>query len=25
LREPLADSAHGGLQLAQREAVRIGG
>lgn len=25
LREPLADSAHGGLQLAQREAARIGG
>ncbi|NPT42044.1 ATPase [Paraburkholderia sp. 1N] len=25
LREPLADSAHGGLQLAQREAVRIAG
>ncbi|MFM0307410.1 BadF/BadG/BcrA/BcrD ATPase family protein [Paraburkholderia sp. RL17-383-BIF-A] len=25
LREPLADSAHGGLQLAQREAGRVGG
>ncbi|MFM0722554.1 BadF/BadG/BcrA/BcrD ATPase family protein [Paraburkholderia strydomiana] len=25
LREPLADSAHGGLQLAQREAVRLAG
>jgi glucosamine kinase len=25
LREPLADSAHGGLQLAQREAVRVAG
>ena len=25
LREPLADSAHGGLQLARREAARIGG
>jgi glucosamine kinase len=25
LREPLADSAHGGLQLAQREGARIGG